>query len=122
AALSAAGGDTRSGVDGVGPLARVFFFRAGSGEIRFFLAVIGNLHGRQLALGGAPVAPPYQGRRTTSTAPPAPGNCGQNPPDSELCDCRSCVGRGWATLPVGTLQSAPAPPLLVPVQCCRNMQ
>src|SRR5262249_37202978 len=67
-------------------------------------------------------APPHQGRRTTSTAPPTPGNCGQNPQDSELCDCRSYVGRRCATLPVGTLQSAPAPPLLIPVEGCRNMQ
>src|SRR5262249_1266286 len=85
------------------------------------------VHGESLALppdsgSGVPVAPPYQGRRTTSTAPPAPGNCGQNPQDSELCDCRSCVGRCRATLPVGTLQSAPAPPLLVPVEGCCNMQ
>src|SRR5262249_14373281 len=60
--------------------------------------------------------------RTTSTAPPTPGNCGQNPKDSERCACRSCVGHCWATLPVGTLQSAPAPPLLVPVEGGRHMQ
>src|SRR5262249_61979391 len=79
--------------------------------------------GRQLEPGGgAPVAPPYQGRRTTSTAPPTPGNCGQNPQDSALCDGRSCVGGRRATLPVGTLQPAPAPPLLVPVERCRHMQ
>src|SRR6516164_3552747 len=57
-----------------------------------------------------------------STAPPTPGNCGQNPQDSELCECRSCVGHRWAMLPVGTLHSAPAPPLLIPVEGCRNMQ
>src|SRR6516225_1624546 len=123
AALAAAGGDTRSGVDGGGPLAGGLFFGAGSGEVRFFLAVMVYLRGRQLeSASGAPAAPPHQGRRTTSTAPTTPGNCGQNPKDSELCDCRSCVGRCRATRPVGTLQSAPAPALLVPVEGCRNMQ
>src|SRR5262249_13835189 len=40
AALAAAGGDTGSDRDGL--LAGVFFFGAGSGEVRFFLAVMGE--------------------------------------------------------------------------------
>src|SRR5262249_3536322 len=90
AALAAASADTRSGVDGAGPLAGVFFFGAESGGVRFFFGVMGDLPGGQLEPGsGAPVAPPPQGGRTTSTAPPTPGNCGQNPQDSEPCDGRS---------------------------------
>src|SRR5215510_10787395 len=71
-------------VDSAGGLAFGFFFAAGVGVAgtRFFFAVMAGLLGRQLASrGGAPVAPPRQGRMTTSTAPPPPGNSRQNRED-----------------------------------------
>src|SRR5260370_40812795 len=66
-----------AGAGGDASFAGGFFFVGGVGVagIRFFLAIIEQLLGRQLAsFGGTPVAPPHQRRRTTSTAPPAPGN------------------------------------------------
>src|SRR5713226_7748184 len=52
----------------------------GVGVARFFLAVMAYLLGRRVRSSGvAPFAPPLEGRRTTSTAAPPPGNSRQNP-------------------------------------------
>src|SRR5215472_15141825 len=58
------------------------FWAAGvdAGGVRFFLAGMAHLLGRRVeSSGGAPVAPPHQGRRVTSTAPTPPGNSRHNP-------------------------------------------
>src|SRR5262249_1804143 len=123
-AVPAAGAAWGSGVFGVGGLADFFLLPVGAGsdEGRFFLAVMGALRGRPLARGGAPVAPPSQGRRTTATVPAVPGNSRWNSADSRHGTCAIGLRRGRTTLLGRTLELAPAPALLVPVQRRRHGQ
>src|SRR5262249_8148223 len=90
---------------------------------RFFFCGMESLLGRKLlAASGTPVAPLYQGRGTTSTVPPPPGNSTPNPEGFRGYDklphaaLRSGAGR------FGAAQLAPAPALLIPIEHRRHTQ
>jgi hypothetical protein len=94
-----------------------------AGVARFFLAGMGHLLGlRVKSSGGTPVAPPHQGRRLTSTAPPPPGNSRQNP---EVCGQRdrALLWRHCSSAGSGRpLELVPAPALFAPIKHSSNRQ
>src|SRR5262249_26577627 len=99
------------------------FWAAGvdAGGVRFFLAGMGHLLGLRVeSSGGAPVAPPHQGRRVTSTTPPPPGNSRHNPevfgPRAKALPLRHLSSADLGC----PLQFAPAAALLVPIEHCSN--
>src|SRR5438552_1856525 len=113
-----------AGSFGVGE-AGVFFWVLAAGVARadFFLAVMVELHGRQLgSSGGTPIAPLHPGRRSTSTAPSPPGNSPGNPQVFHRPNSMRPSWRCRLLLLAGAPDAAPAPPLLVPIQRRRHVQ